>query len=79
MSKLKEYFNNVDNIDNLLDLIVEWEEVVGAKELEDNETGFNSERIKKLWVLLCTHKEALIHKGYKSLQIQKENKYMEDQ
>ena len=50
--KLKQYFNNIDNIDNLLDLLGEWELEVGPKELEDQETGFNDDRLKELYKLL---------------------------
>ena len=38
---------NKDDINNLIDLIEEWENVegLGSKELEDNEIGFNNERL----------------------------------
>ena len=32
---------------NLIDALKEWEECVGAKELEDNEVGLNAERLDK--------------------------------
>jgi len=38
--------------DSLTDLLEEWSEVVGAKELEDNEVGFNSDRLNLLLDLL---------------------------
>ena len=36
-----------DDINNLIDLIEEWENIdgLGSKELEDNEIGFNNERL----------------------------------
>ena len=35
-------------LDNLLDSLQEWQEVVGPKELNDNEVGLNSERYSNL-------------------------------
>ena len=43
MSKLTE-----SELDNLLDSLQEWKEVVGPKELNDNEVGLNSERYSNL-------------------------------
>mgnify|MGYP001174885497 FL=1 len=38
--------------DSLVDLLEEWSDVVGAKELEDNEVGFNGDRLNLLLDLL---------------------------
>jgi len=54
--RLKEYFNNIDNIDNLFDLLEEWSVAVGPKELEDQETGFNDDRLKEFYKLLYSLK-----------------------
>jgi len=54
--RLKEYFNNIDNIDNLFDLLEEWSVTVGPKELEDQETGFNDDRLKEFYKLLYSLK-----------------------
>ena len=35
-------------IENLLDALTEWFDAVGPKELEENETGLNSDRYEKL-------------------------------
>tara|TARA_Y100001963_G_scaffold77063_1_gene106873 strand:- start:256 stop:672 length:417 start_codon:yes stop_codon:yes gene_type:complete len=48
--------------DSLTDLLEEWSEVVGAKELEDNEVGFNSDRLNLLLDLLSESEE---YKSYK--------------
>jgi len=36
------------DIQNTLDALEEWNDVVGPKELEDNEVGLNDERYHKL-------------------------------
>jgi len=42
-------FNNEEHfIDCLKDLVVEWEDLVGAKEMEEEEVGFNCERLREL-------------------------------
>ena len=39
-------------IDCLKDLIVEWEDVVGAKEINKEDIGFNYERLEELKLIL---------------------------
>ena len=42
-------FNNEGHfIDCLKDLVIEWEDLVGAKEMEEEEVGFNCERLREL-------------------------------
>lgn len=36
----------------LLDLINEWEETIGAKEMEQNDCGFNYERLQELRTMI---------------------------
>ena len=49
--KLKENssFNSEEHfIDCLKDLITEWEDVLGAKEMDTEDVGFNCERLREL-------------------------------
>ena len=42
-------FNNEEHfIDCLKDLVTEWEDVLGAKEMDTEDVGFNSERLREL-------------------------------
>tara|TARA_R100001163_G_C5066074_1_gene204302 strand:- start:76 stop:258 length:183 start_codon:yes stop_codon:yes gene_type:complete len=42
-------FNNEEHfIDCLKDLITEWEECLGAKEMDTEDVGFNCERLREL-------------------------------
>lgn len=41
-------------IENLIDALQEWNEAIGPKELEETETGLNSERFESLMRRLLT-------------------------
>ena len=42
-------FNNEEHfIDCLKDLVTEWEDVLGAKEMDTEDVGFNCERLREL-------------------------------
>ena len=42
-------FNNEEHfIDCLRDLVTEWEECLGAKEMDTEDVGFNCERLREL-------------------------------
>ena len=75
MKNIKDYFNNLDDIDNVIDMVEEWEhgEGLGPKEIEwdegtkNYETGMNDNRFKEFKGLLLSRREELIkfHKEIK--------------
>ena len=90
MKNIKDYFNNLDDIDNVIDMVEEWEngEGLGPKEIEWNEatknyeTGMNDNRFKEFKDLLLSRREELIkfHKEIKlkvniTLKSPVDNKY----
>ena len=90
MKNIKDYFNNLDDIDNVIDMVEEWEhgEGLGPKEIEwdeatkNYETGMNDNRFKEFKDLLLSRREELIkfHKEIKlkvniTLKSPVDNKY----
>ena len=90
MKNIKDFFNNLDDIDNVIDMVEEWEhgEGLGPKEIEWNEatknyeTGMNDNRFKEFKDLLLSRREELIkfHKEIKlkvniTLKSPVDNKY----
>ena len=57
------YFNDLDNLDNVIDMIEEWQhaEDLGPKELEDHESGMNDDRFREFKALLLSKREDILN------------------